>query len=151
MRVLFAEKNTFWCTGFLGPHRQPPGVKKVIFPKFFPSLNSARIFYFLYPQTSLRLLAFIKFKKKINFIKFFKVCVWRKFCKFLKKNSNAFWKDPFGKKSQKFLFPVSLGCPETFLFWKNVDGSKRWARILCLGVGGAGQGKALVGAFPVIL
>ena len=103
------------CPAAAAASQPAPQLKKVIFPKKFPYCNSARILHFLYPQTSLRLLTFKKIFKKINFIKFFKVCVWRKFCKFLKKNSNAFWKDPFGKKSQKFLFPVSLGCPETFL------------------------------------
>ena len=34
---------------------------------------------------------------------------------FSKKTVTLFGKTPSCKKSQKFLFPVSLGCPETFL------------------------------------
>ena len=40
---------------------QAPQLKKVIFPKFFPCCNSARIFHFLYPQTSLILCYLINF------------------------------------------------------------------------------------------
>merc|ERR1712155_364278 len=40
---------------------QAPQLKKVIFPKFFPYCNSARILHFLYPQTSLILCYFIGF------------------------------------------------------------------------------------------
>merc|ERR1711949_57746 len=40
---------------------QAPQLKKVIFPKFFPYCNSARIFHFLYPQTSLILCYLINF------------------------------------------------------------------------------------------
>ena len=61
-RVIFGE-NTTLMHGILGPHRhrQPPGVKKVFFPKKFPSLKSPEILYFLYPQTSLILFYFIRF------------------------------------------------------------------------------------------
>merc|ERR1711949_138719 len=40
---------------------QAPQLKKVNFPKIFPYCNSARIFHFLYPQTSLILFYLIRF------------------------------------------------------------------------------------------
>jgi len=56
----FAEKSALWCAGFCVLLLQPaPQLKKVIFPKFFPYCNSARILHFLYPQTSLTLFYFI--------------------------------------------------------------------------------------------
>ena len=54
-----------------------------------------------------------------------RVCVWRKFSKILKKREIS-RKGPLLQKSKNFLFPVSLGCPETFLFWKIFSGSKFW-------------------------
>ena len=79
------------------------------------------------------------------------VCVLGKFCKFLKNQKSLFGNVPLCKKSQSFFILVSPDITDTFPFWKNFDGFNGWGRILSLGVGGAGQGKAVVAAFPVIL
>ena len=67
------------------------------------------------------------------------------------KSKSNFGNVPLCKKSQSFFILVSPDITDTFPFWKNLDGSKIGAAFLCLGVGGAGQGKAVVAAFPVIL
>lgn len=54
------RKSHFDARAFCG-HRQPPGVKKVNFPKKIPFWKSPKIFYFLYPRTSLILCYFIRF------------------------------------------------------------------------------------------
>ena len=102
--------------GFVFGEKESKSSKKSEFSKKGPLLKNSKTFFFLVslgcPETFLfnKLFDWSMFRASWAWL-----CVWGKFCKFLKKNSNAFWKDPFGKKSQKFLFPVSLGCPETFL------------------------------------
>ena len=124
-RVIFGE-NTTLMHGILGPHRhrQPPGVKKVFFPKNVPSLKSPEILYFLYPQTSLILFYFIRFFVAAGLKHPGPGFVFGENSANSSKKSNVSRKDPFLQKSQNFLFPVSPDFTDTFLFYKIFSGSK---------------------------
>ena len=52
------------------------------------------------------------------------VCVWGKFCKFLKNQNQIFWEDPLCKKSKTFFILVSPDITDTFLFHKIFGWSK---------------------------
>ena len=52
------------------------------------------------------------------------LCVWGKFCKFLKNQNQIFWKDPLCKKSKTFFILVSPDITDTFLFNKIFGWSK---------------------------
>ena len=52
------------------------------------------------------------------------LCVWGKFCKFLKNQNQIFWKDPLCKNTKTFFILVSLEYPDTFLFHKIFGWSK---------------------------
>merc|ERR1712155_406374 len=87
---------------------QAPQLKKVSFPKFFPSLNSARILHFQYPQTSLILFCFNNFLIRTCFKHPGQGFVfWENSANFSKIKNQIFWKDFLSKKSKTFFILVS--------------------------------------------
>ena len=113
--------------GFVFGEKESKSSKKSEFSKKGPLLKNSKTFFFLVslgcPETFLfnKLFDWSMFRASWAWL-----CVWGKFCKFLKNQNQIFWEDPLCKKSKTFFILVSLEYPDTFLFNKIFGGSKFW-------------------------